>query len=93
MWRFVTDSDEPGWVTYFWPYESKLLQHREASLLDRHAHAATGADGDGNLVRAHGHVDRAQEELGVNRNETFRVKNTCVLCVLGANKIDMENIY
>lgn len=66
-------------MTYFWPYESKLLEHREASFLHRYAHAATWTNGDGNLVRAHWHVDRAQEELEATRNERFRVKETCVL--------------
>lgn len=50
-------------MTYLGPYEAELLEHREAFPLDREAHAATWTDWDGNLVCAHGHVDRAQEEL------------------------------
>lgn len=49
------------------PYEAELVQHWEAFPLDRQTHAPAWTNWDGNLVCAHWHIDRAQEELGKRR--------------------------
>lgn len=58
-------------MTHLRPYEAKLMENREALPLHRQTHAATWPDGDGNLVSAHGHVNRAKEELRTNTEKTL----------------------
>lgn len=55
-------------MTHLRPYEAKLMENWEALFLHRQTHATTWPDGDGNLVCAHGHINRAEEELQANRN-------------------------
>lgn len=65
------------------PYEAKLVEHREAFPLDGATHAAARADGEGNLVGAHWHIDGTQKELQrtewKRRNPRVSVKGCCAL--------------
>ena len=59
-------------LTYLRPYEAKLIEYWEAFSLDGQTHATTWTNGDGNLVSAHWHIDRAQEELEENREKKLQ---------------------
>lgn len=69
-------------MTHLRPYEAKLMEHREAFPLDRETHAATWTNWDGNLVSAHGHIDRAQEKLeNMSHNRLDVIIKNDLMCV------------
>lgn len=59
--------------THLRPYEAKFVEDWEAFSLDRQTHATTWPDGGGNFVSAHGHIDRAKEELQKHEEKRLHV--------------------
>ena len=69
------------------------MENWEALSLDGQAHATTWPDGDGDLVRAHGHINRAEKKLEKKKGvKHCMVKIRFFLCVTTICKLNFVSL-